>query len=101
MTYALTTTNSQAAGEQIAELERYLHLLYGRDDPGALVEVRFRRPRGPMRQRFYVARRRSELGRTLEWLSEAHDVYVGVCPRRRRGGRALRRRARVGAMGRL
>jgi hypothetical protein len=64
---------------------RYANALFGWAPDGALVEVRFRVPSG-MGQRFH---RVSLLGRLVESivaLSARTDVYVGVLPRRRRGG---------------
>jgi len=68
------------------ELERYLHVLVGRE-PGALIELRFRRPGGArMQQRFYPARRARRAAQTALWLGERHELYVGVLPRTRRAG---------------
>ena len=39
-----------------------------------------------MRQRFHEAARPDALATTIRWLARRHDVYVGVCPRRRRAG---------------
>lgn len=64
---------------------RYADALFGRAPGGALVEVRFR-VRSGMGQRFHSV---SVLGRLVESivaLSAQTDVYVGVLPRRRRGG---------------
>lgn len=64
---------------------RYASALFGRAPDGALVEVRFRVPSG-MGQRFHSL---SPLGHVVESigaLSARTDVYIGVLPRRRRGG---------------
>jgi CHC2 zinc finger/RepB DNA-primase from phage plasmid len=68
-----------------AAARRYAGALFGSAPREALVEVRFRVPLG-MGQRFHSA---SLLGRLVESilaLSARTDVYVGVLPRRRRGG---------------
>ena len=79
----------------VNELERYLHVLAGREPAGALLELRFRRAPGrSMRQRFYPAARARRAAETALWLSQTGDVYVGVLPRRRRaGGKAALERA--------
>ena len=69
------------------ELERYLAVLAGREPSGGLLELRFRRgPGRPMRQRFYPAARTRRAAETALGLSQTHEVYVGVLPRRRRAG---------------
>jgi len=68
-------------------LERYLHVLAGREPAGALIELRLRRPGAlVMRQRFWPAPRARRAAETALWLSTRNDVYVGVLPRRRRAG---------------
>ena len=81
----------------VNELERYLHVLAGREPAGALLELRFRRAPGrSMRQRFYPAARARRAAETALWLSQTSDVYVGVLPRRHRaGGKAALERAWV------
>ena len=69
------------------ELERYLAVLASREPSGGLLELRFRRgPGRPMRQRFYPAARTRRAAETALGLSQTHEVYVGVLPRRRRAG---------------
>ena len=64
---------------------RYADALFGRAPRGALVEVRFRVPSG-MGQRFQSASLLDRLVESIVALSARTDVYVGVLPRRRRGG---------------
>lgn len=71
---------------QAAAAARHLSMLAGREAPGALVELRFRRPAGPMLQRFYPTTRMRQAARTAVQLARVHDVYVGAAPRRRRAG---------------
>jgi len=64
---------------------RYAVALFGRAPRWALVEVRFRVPSG-MGQRFHSVSRLDRLVESILVLSAHTDVYVGVLPRRRRGG---------------
>jgi hypothetical protein len=64
---------------------RYAGSLFGRAPRGAVVEVRFRVPLG-MGQRFHSVSRVDRLVESILALSARTDVYVGVLPRRRRGG---------------
>lgn len=64
---------------------RYANALFGRAPDGALVEVRFRVPVG-MGQRFHRVSLLARLVESIVALSARTDVYVGVLPRRRRGG---------------
>ena len=64
---------------------RYADALFGRAPRGALVEARFRVPLG-MGQRFHSVSLLDRLARSILALSACTDVYVGVLPRRRRGG---------------
>lgn len=82
------------ATERRRELLSYLHTLAGARAEPALLELRFRRPGGAMRQRFYAyPRRLAGLASTALWLAAEHDVYVGAAPRRERAGgqRAIER----------
>ena len=78
-------------------LERYLHVLAGREPAGALIELRLRRPGAlVMRQRFWPAPRARRAAETALWLAARHDVYVGVLPRTRRaGGKTALERASI------
>lgn len=71
-------------------LEQYLAAIAGTDPDGSLLEVRYRRRNGGMRQRFYPAA--SDLASTASLIIELGartDVYVGAAPRScRHGGRA-------------
>ena len=53
-------------------------------------DVRWRRPAGPMRRRFFPLAALSDAQHTIEHLATRNDVYVGVAPRdtATRGGRA-------------
>jgi RepB DNA-primase from phage plasmid/CHC2 zinc finger len=64
---------------------RYVGALFGSAPRGALVEVRFRVPTG-MGQRFHRVSRLDRVVESILALSARTDVYVGVLPRRRRGG---------------
>jgi hypothetical protein len=64
---------------------RYAGALFGSAPREALVEVRFRVPSG-MGQRFHSVSRLDRLVESILVLSAHTDVYVGVLPRRRRGG---------------
>lgn len=70
------------------ELEVYLDGLFARARPSTLVEVRWRAPGVEgMRRRFVPAGRLAEAARVISRLGGEHDVFVGVLPRWRRGGR--------------
>jgi hypothetical protein len=76
------------------ELVRFLSALTGDEPPGGLIEVRYREPGGPMRQRFHRSDRPELAAEIVLMLSRRHDVYVGCAPRRRRwGGRRAIERA--------
>jgi len=68
-----------------AAARRYVGALFGGAPDGALVEVRFRVPSG-MGQRFHSVSLLGRLVESIVALSARTDVYVGVLPRRRRGG---------------
>ena len=68
-----------------AAARRYAEALFGRAPDGALVEVRFCVPSG-MGQRFHSVSLLGRLVESIVGLSARTDVYVGVLPRRRRGG---------------
>jgi hypothetical protein len=59
--------------------------LYRRAPAGSLVEVRFRNGSG-MGRRFHEVERLDRVVATVLALARRTDVYVGVLPRRRRGG---------------
>jgi hypothetical protein len=69
----------------VAAVRRYAGALFGSAPRGSLVEVRFRVPLG-MGQRFHSVARLDLLVESILQLSRRTDVYVGVLPRRRRGG---------------
>ena len=76
------------------ELVRFLSALTGDEPPGGLIEVRYREPGEPMRQRFHRSDRPELAAEIVLLLSRRHDVYVGCAPRRRRwGGRRAIERA--------
>ena len=68
-----------------AGAELFLAFLYRSAPCGSLVEVRFRTLSG-MGRRFYAAERLDCVAETVLALARHADVYVGVVPRRRRGG---------------
>jgi len=67
-------------------LARYLALVFGAARPATLVEIRWRTGVG-MRQRFLPVADLAAVAREITALRTAHDVYVGVLPRWRPGGR--------------
>lgn len=69
----------------MSELTAYLELLFADAPAGSLVDVRALRVEA-MQQRFLGAGDLSAVAVALERLAVAADVYVGVLPRRRRGG---------------
>ncbi len=68
------------------QLHTYLGALFGRETGRGLIEVRYRKPGGAMRQRFYRPRALQRALPTLRVLARRHDVYLGVAPRRARHG---------------
>lgn len=69
----------RAAGE-------YVRALFGPAPEGSLVEVRFRVPSG-MAQRFVPASRERDMVDAVLSLASRTEVFVGVLPRARLGGR--------------
>jgi hypothetical protein len=68
----------------------YLRVLVGPADPSRFLDVRWRRPTGPMRRRFLSTQRLQDAARLFAGLAARNDVYVGVAPRdgHSHGGRA-------------
>jgi len=64
---------------------RFLDALYDRAPAGSFVEVRFRVASG-MGQHFHRATALKRVTDTIVALASRTDVYIGVIPRRRRGG---------------
>ena len=79
------TATSAPQARETSDVQRYLHALHGRASTGALIEVRYRHPKG-MRQAFLARDDTHAAARTIVRLGISTDVYVGVAPRRRRGG---------------
>jgi len=69
-----------------AHLARYLALLFGAARTATFVELRWRTGTG-MRQRFLPLADLAAVAREIAALGTTHDVYVGVLPRWRAGGR--------------
>lgn len=67
-------------------MSRYLAALFAEARPATLVEVRWRAGDG-MRQRFVPAADLGGVAREIAGLAAIYDVYVGVLPRWRSGGR--------------
>ncbi|MEJ7784826.1 MAG: CHC2 zinc finger domain-containing protein [Solirubrobacteraceae bacterium] len=67
------------------DIQGYLRALFERDQPGALIEVRYRYGDG-MRSAFFEHTDTTATARTIVRLASATDVYVGVAPRARRAG---------------
>lgn len=66
-------------------LVAYLRLLFADLPSSAYIEIRVATPRG-MLQRFVSTARPLAAARTIEAFTRESEVYVGVLPRRRRGG---------------
>jgi hypothetical protein len=64
----------------------YLGILAGTAGSGRFLDVRWRRPHGPMRRRFVSAERLPDAARLLCSLATGNDVYVGVALRDAHGG---------------
>jgi CHC2 zinc finger len=69
----------------LAAVEAYLDALYAAAPDGSLVEVRYR-TRSAMGRTFHRAADRGAIAAEVARRSPATDVYLGVIPRRRRGG---------------
>jgi hypothetical protein len=82
-TPARRTTPPQA--RETHDVQRYLHALFDREEPGALIELRSRY-RGGMRAAFFPAADTFTAARTIAREGVRTDVYIGVAPRRRRAG---------------
>lgn len=67
------------------DAQRYLQALFEREQPDALIELRYRYRTG-MRQRFLPAADLFTAARTIVRLGINTDVYVGVAPRQRARG---------------
>jgi CHC2 zinc finger len=68
------------------EASEYVRALFGRVPEGSLVELRFRVPSG-MAQRFVLASRQRDVVDAVLSLAVRTEVFVGVLPRARPGGR--------------
>jgi hypothetical protein len=68
-----------------AIVEAYLDALYGDAPAGSLVELRYR-TRSAMGRTFHPAAERGAIAAEVARRAPATDVYLGVVPRRRRGG---------------
>jgi hypothetical protein len=77
--------SSDAAARRQAASE-YVRALFGSAPDGSLVEVRFRVPSG-MAQRFMPASRERDVVDAVLSLASRTEVFVGVLPRARPGGR--------------
>jgi hypothetical protein len=76
---------SAPQAQETRDVQRYLGALFGRESPGALIDVRWRY-RGGMSQRFLPHHDTYSAARAILRLGLRSDVYVGVAPRRARGG---------------
>jgi hypothetical protein len=85
-TQAHTTHRPRARqARETRDVQRYLQALFEREQPGALIELRYRYRAG-MRQRFLPAADLFTAARTIVRLGINTDVYVGVAPRQRARG---------------
>ena len=83
-----TSSRQPAPAPHVGEtrdVERYLQALFGREPSGALIEVRYRHRDGMLRD-FFACTDTHAAARRILYLGLCSDVYVGVAPRRRRGG---------------
>jgi hypothetical protein len=71
-----------------SECARRLLEITHRSEPGALVELRYRKPRAGMAQEFHPAGEVPGAVRRANGLAISHDVYFGVLPRFERSGGA-------------
>lgn len=69
------------------ELDTYLAVLFGTARPRTLVEVRWRVSNGGMRRTFVPVDRLEDAASMIARLGGKRDVFVGVLPRWRHGGR--------------
>ena len=76
---------SAPQAQETRDVQRYLTALFGRETPGALIDVRWRY-RGGMSQRFLPHHDTYSAARAILRLGLRSDVYVGVAPRRARAG---------------
>ena len=76
---------SAPQAQETRDVQRYLTALFGRETPGALIDVRWRY-RGGMSQRFLPHHDTYSAARAILRLGLRTDVYVGVAPRRARAG---------------
>src|SRR5512144_2095796 len=67
-------------------MRRFVTALYRSAPAGSLVELRFATPAG-MRRRFHSVAEIERIVDAVAGLARWTDVFVGVMPRRRRGGR--------------
>jgi hypothetical protein len=74
-----------AQAQETRDVQRYLHALFGRETTGALIDVRWRTPRG-MSQRFLPHHDTYAAARAILRRGLRSDVYIGVAPRRARAG---------------
>jgi hypothetical protein len=80
-----TTRPRARQARETRDAQRYLQALFEREQPGALIEVRYRYRTG-MRQRFLPAADLFTAAPTIVRLAINTDVYVGVAPRQRPSG---------------
>jgi hypothetical protein len=66
-------------------IEHFLATLYADGPAGSFVEVRYRRGQG-MRQAFFGVEALGDVASMIRQRSAYTDVYMGIIPRRRRGG---------------
>ena len=77
---AATRTARRPQARQTHDVQRYLHALFGREQAGALIEVRYRH-RDLMRRDFFAHTDTYAAARRILRLGLRTDVYVGVAPR--------------------
>ena len=78
--------SAEVASVGAAATRRFLWVLYRSAPPGSFVEVRFRVASG-MGRSFHPVARLERVVRAVGALASRTDVYVGVVPRARHGGR--------------
>jgi hypothetical protein len=84
-TQAHSTRPRGRQARETRDAQRYLRALFGREQRGALIELRYRYRAG-MRQRFLLAADLFTAARTIVRLGINTDVYVGVAARHQPAG---------------
>ena len=82
---AITVSSSEVIPQDVA-LRLQLAAMAGNEPVASLLELRWRRPGGPMLQEFWPVRAHKSIGERVRALASRGDVYVGAAPRVRQQG---------------